>query len=89
MLGYFGVDRAKSVERPRPHRRRLVIEEERRHEVAFVQRLEDIDRVHDPCGLGMGQFLNERFDGGQIAAAQADFGRREVAPFDAQPEACR
>ncbi len=86
LLGHLGVDRAKRVERPRPHRRRLVIEEERRHEVALVQRLEDIDRVHDPCRLRMGQFLNERFDGGQIAAAQADFGRREVAPLDALPE---
>ena len=68
------------------HRGRLVIEQQRRDEVALVERLEDVDRVHDACGLRMGELLHERFDRRQVGAAQANFGRRDVAPLDARPE---
>ena len=63
-----------------------MVEQQRRDEVALVERLEHVDRVDDAGRVRMRQLLHERFDRRQIAAAQPHFGGHDVAPLDALAE---
>ncbi len=66
--------------------RRLVVEQQRRHEIALVERLEDVDGVDDPRRIGVRQLLHERFDRRELRSAQPQFLRLDHAGGDAAPE---
>ena len=77
---------AQRAQRALPDLRRLVIEQQRRDEVALVERLEHVDGVDHAGRVRLRQLLHERLDGRQIAAAQPDFGGHDVAALDALAE---
>ena len=59
-------------QRARAHARRLVLEQERRDQMALVERLEHLDRVEHGGFVGMRQFLDERLDRRRIGDLGAD-----------------
>ena len=79
LLGDVAAHGAERRQRAPPHLRRLVIEEQRRHEIALVERLEDVDRVDDALRIGMCQLLHERFDSREVGDVQAQLARLHVA----------
>ncbi len=79
-------DCAQRRERTRPDLRRLVIQQQRCHEIALVERFEHVNRVDDPARFGMRQLLHQRFNGRQLRTAQPHVVRLDHALFDAATE---
>ena len=73
-------------QRPRPHLRRLVIEQQRRDQVALVERLEHVDGVEHPPLVGIGELAHEGLDGRQIRTRQAQRLRFHLTALDAGAE---
>ena len=73
-------------QRARPHLRRLVIEEQRRHQVALVERLEDVDRIDDALGIRLRQLLHQRLDRREVGGVQPHLLGLDDALFDAAAE---
>ena len=71
LLGDVAAHGAERRQRAAADLRRLVIEEERRHQVPLVDRLEHVNRVDDACRVGVRQFLDQRFDRRELRSAQA------------------
>jgi hypothetical protein len=63
-----------------------VIEEQRRHQVALVERFQHVDRIHHARRLGIGELLHERFDSGQVRRVEPDLLRLDDALLDAAAE---
>jgi hypothetical protein len=57
------------LERAGAHPRRLVVQQERRDEVALLERLENVDGVEHALLVGVGQLLDERLDGRRSATS--------------------
>ena len=74
------------AQRARPHLRRLVIEEQRRDQVALVERLEHVDRIDDALCIRLRQLLDERLDGREVGGVQPHLLRLDDALFDAAAE---
>ncbi len=70
---------AERRQRAPPDDRRLVIEEQRRHEIPLVDRLEHVDGVDDALGIRVRQLLDQRFDGREIGDIQAQLARLHIA----------
>ena len=77
---------AKRRQRAPANLRRLVVQEQRRHEIALVERFEDVDGVDDPRRIGVRQLLHERFDRRELRSAQPQFLRLDHAGGDAAAE---
>ena len=74
----------------RAHLRRLVIEQQRRDQVALVERLEHVDRVDHARRVRVRQFLHQRFDRREVGAAQPQLvGLHDRARLDALAERVR
>ena len=77
---------AKRRQRAPADLRRLVVEEQRRHEIALVERLEDVDGVDDPRRIGVRQLLHQCFDRRELRSTQSHFLRLDHAGGDAAAE---
>ena len=78
--------RGRDLQRPGAHLRRLVMQQQRRHEVALVERLEQIDGVDDPPRIGVRQLGDQRFDGVEVGGVEANLRRLHVLLLDAAAE---
>ena len=77
---------AERLERPGPHFRRLVIEQQRRDQAALVERLEHVDGVDHAIGIGVRQLLHQRLDGGEVGRIEPHLLRLHDALLDAAAE---
>ena len=74
------------TQRPLTDGRRLVIEEERRDQVALVERFEDVYRVDDSRRFGIRELLHQCLDRAEVGDVQTKLRRGQVAPLDALSE---
>ena len=76
-------DLAAGLQRQRSERartaRRLVMQQQRRDQMALVERLEEVDRVEDTRLVRVGQLLDQRFDGRQVRVRQRTAAARPRA----------
>ena len=79
-------ERGHHAQRSRAHPRRFVLKEQRRHEVAPVERLEQVDGVEHRAFVRARQLLDERFDRRRVGDFGADGRGRDVARHDAGAE---
>ena len=86
LLRDVAADGAEGSKRAAAHVRRLVIEEERRHEIPLVDRLEHVDRIHDAFGIRVRQLLHQRLDCREVGHVQAQLARLHVARHEALAE---
>jgi hypothetical protein len=66
-----------------PNVRRLVMEQQRRDQIAFVERLEQINRIDHTLLVRTGKFFDERLDRRKIRHIDAYVLGFDVAPFEA------
>ncbi len=85
-VGAFGARVLGDSQGAGAHLGRLVPEQERRHQIPLVQRLEQIDGVEHALRLWTGQLGHERLDRREVAGFGADVGGPDVLLFDAAAE---
>ena len=85
-VGAGAPGRLGQAQHPHPHVGVLVVEHQRADQVALVERLEQVERVDHPLGLGMGQLLDQRLDGGEVGGLEPDFAGLHVLLDDAAAE---
>ena len=74
-------------QRARPDGWRGVVEQQRRDQIALVQRFEHVDRVDDARFVRMGQFFDERLDRHQVRHCGPQIPRVDPPGLQALPEA--
>ena len=80
--GDVGARRAERAERPGAHRGGLVMQQQRRDEVALVERFQHVDRIEHPALVGMGELLDQRLHRGEVGHAQAHLARQDALTGD-------
>ena len=85
-VGAFGARDLGDSQGARAHLGRVVPEQERRHQIPLVQRLEQIDGVEHALRLWTGQLGHQRLDRREVAGLGADVGGPDVLLFDAAAE---
>ena len=86
LRGHLARRRRQRRQRPRPHLRRLVVEQQRRDQVALVERFEHVDGVADARLVGIGQLGDQRLDRRRVGGRQPQRLGLDVAAGEALAE---
>ena len=86
LLGDVAAHGAERGQRAPPDHGRLVIEEQRRHEVPLVDRLEHVNGVDHALRIRVRELLHQRFDRRQVGDVQPQLARGDVARDEALAE---